>query len=808
MQRYLFNDGWMFQNKSGSSLEALMGVVAEAKAVTLPHDAVISTERVNDATYGAQGYYQGQNVSYLKTFELPEEWAGKNVWIEFEGIYQMASVYCNDTYVGLCDYGYGNYYMDLTNYLKAGKNALKVVVKNAPPAGRWYTGGGIYRDVQVYVGSALHVACEGTRVSTEDLDDGLAILQVSVPMVHTGSKVVDARVVHEVLDADGNVVSKVEAPVTVMPHESKELRRRMYVEQANLWDEDSPYLYTIRTTLYNGGEVSDVYTDTFGIRKLQLDPKHGLRVNGKVVKLRGGCIHHDSGALGAATFGNAEERRVRKLKEAGYNAIRSAHHPMGKALLRACDKLGVYVMDEFSDVWTTTKALYDYGTRFADYWEKDVTNMVLKDYNHPCVILYSIGNEIPETGNKFDVQWGKKLTDKIRSLDSTRYVMNSLNLMLSVMNRMEELIASAGLQNSGSTEEINSMMDSLGNKMGLLANLPMTIQLTEEACTQTDIVGYNYTEDRYALDAELHPDWILVGSETFPFNLPKNWSLVEKMPNVLGDFAWTSWDYLGESGIGKTKYVGEQGSFMGEYPWRIAYCGTIDVNGKRRPISYWREIVWGLRKTPYVSVCPPERFGQQVNRVSWSWSDSYESWNWPGYEGKPIEVEVYADADEIELFVNGKSVGVKKPDGEIPYFVTFETTYAPGEVKAVARKDGKETEYAITSAASGDCLKVEAEQQSIRANVEVGYVNISVADQNGVANPGVNTQVTVTVEGGYLAGLCNANPTGEENYAADTCATFQGAALAVVRAAAPGTMTVTVSAEGYAPATVTLEVTA
>lgn len=808
MKRYLFNDGWMFQNSSGSALAALMGGKVESIPVTLPHDAVISTERVNDSAYGALGYYKGKNICYVKTFQLPADAVGKNVWVEFEGIYQMASVYLNNAYVGFCPYGYGNYYFDLTSYLQAGENTLKVVVKNAPPAGRWYTGGGIYRDVQLYVGNPLHVACEGTRVYTEELEDGLAVLQVTVPMEYTGSAVVDAKVVHEVLDDAGNVVSTVKAAVTFLPHEKKELRRRMYVENPATWDEDHPNLYTIRTTLYDGQEVSDQFTDTFGIRKLQLDAKHGLRVNGKVVKLRGGCIHHDSGALGAATFGNAEERRVRKLKEAGYNAIRSAHHPMGKALLRACDKLGVYVMDEFSDVWTTTKAEFDYGMRFADYWEKDVTNMVLKDFNHPCVVLYSIGNEIPETGNKFDVQWGKKLVDKIRSLDCSRYVMNSLNLMLSVMNRMDELLASIGVAGGDGAKEINSMMDSLGGAMGKLSNLPFTCQMTEEACTQTDVVGYNYTEDRYALDAQERPDWILVGSETFPFNLPKNWSLVEKMPNVLGDFVWTSWDYLGESGIGKTKYVGDQESFMGAYPWRIAYCGTIDINGQRRPISYWREIVWGFRKTPYISVCPPDRYGQAVKRVSWSWSDSYESWNWPGYEGKPIEVEVYADADEVELFVNGQSVGVKKPDGELPYFVTFDATYMPGEVKAVARKDGQETEYVLRSAASGDCLKLEAEQQKLRANVEVGYVNIRVADQNGVANPGVDAKITVTVEGGTLAGLASGNPANEEDYSSNTMSTFHGAALAVVRASAPGTMTVTVSAEGYAPATVTMEVTA
>ena len=397
---------------------------------------------------------------------------------------------------------------------------------------------------------------------------------------------------------------------------------------------------------------------TFGIRKLQLDTKHGLRINGKVVNLRGGCIHHDNGVTGTAEFAHAAEFRVRKLKEAGYNAIRSSHYPMSIKLLEACDKLGVYVMDEFSDVWTSTKVDYDYGTHMAEWWEHDVTNLVTKDYNHPCVIMYSIGNEIPENGNKFDAQWGKKLADKIRTLDDSRYVTNSLNLMLSIMDRIGEMMAAAqggGEGASGEPMEINSAMSNMGDMMGALIASEIAGKATEEAFAQVDIAGYNYATVRYEQDAKNYPNRIIVGSETYPQDLDKNWELIEKHPYIIGDFSWTAWDYLGEAGIGKITYGESQGmGFYAEYPYKAAYCGDMNLIGDRRPISYWREIIWGLRKAPYVSVQPPQYYGVKHGMTFWSMTDAVRSWNWAGYEGKPVIVEVYADADEAELYVNGE----------------------------------------------------------------------------------------------------------------------------------------------------------
>lgn len=803
MKKTLFNNGWMYANSSGSSLMALMGGIGEPPVpVTLPHDCVIGTERVNDPAYTSVGFFKGENVHYTKEFNVNKEDLGKCVWLEFEGVYQQAYIYVNNAYADQLPYGYGNYYVDIARFLVAGKNTIKVMVKNSPISGRWYTGGGIYRDVQLYIANLLHIKCEGTRVSAEDIEEGQATLRVVVPMKNAGSGVVDAFVFNEVLDAKGNVVASAQAPVTFLPHEEKELRLRMYVPNPKLWDEYNPYLYTIRTTLKANGEESDSFEGTFGIRKLQLDFNSGLRINGKPVKLRGGCVHRDSGILGVATFGNAEERRVRKLKEAGFNAIRSSHYPISKGMLRACDKLGVYIMDEFSDVWTTTKADFDYGMRFAHAWERDVTNMVLKDYNHPSVIMYSIGNEIPENGNKFDADWGKKLTDKIRSLDDTRYVLNSANIMLAVMNRMDEIMASFGVQSGGGQMEINTMMEQLGGLMNALNNHPIASAATEEAFAQVDIAGYNYAEDRYEPDHKMYPNRILVGSETTSPKLAKNWALVKKLPNVIGDFVWTAWDYLGEVGIGRTDYEGSARSFMGAYPWRIAYCGTIDINGFRQPVSYWRETVWGLRDEPYISVCPPEHFGKKIINGMWNWTDSRSSWNWKGYEGKPIAVEVYSDADEVELFVNGKSVGVKKPGEQTEFTAKFDTTYEPGEVKAIARKGKKSFEHVVRTAKDETVLQAEGEQKSLKAAVDVGHVNITIMDKDGIVNPEQNVRIHVDVEGGELVGLGSGAPATEENYKAPDCETFEGRALAIVRAYNPGKMNVTITAEGFKPQTV------
>lgn len=831
MKKVKFNDNWIFHEGGGSALAALAGGATVSKEVTLPHDASVEKERNPQEDGSGNGYFREETIHYTKEFSLDAADVDKNIWLEFEGVYQNAYVYINNAFAGKCPYGYGNFYIDATKYVHFDKkNNIKVVVKNGVPSGRWYTGGGIYRDVNLMIADRMHLIPDGAHLAVVDVEEAQAAVRVESVIEYTGTGIRDIMLCTQLLDADGVVVAEDSMPVTIEEHSQNTYRQKVYVENPKLWDVDTPYLYNYRICIKEADRMLDVEEGTFGIRKLQLDTKHGLRINGKVVNLRGGCIHHDNGVTGTAEFAHAAEFRVKRLKEAGYNAIRSSHYPMSRKLLAACDKLGMLVMDEFADVWTSTKVDYDYGTHMAEWWEHDVTNLVNKDYNHPCVIMYSIGNEIPETGNKFDVQWGKKLADKIRSLDDSRYVTNSLNLMLSIMDRMGEIMAGAaaqqGEQNAAAdaaqqqsgeegaeaveNTEINSMMSNMGDMMDMLIGSEIAGKATEEAFAQVDIAGYNYATCRYVQDGDMYPNRIIVGSETYPRDLDKNWELIEKYPYLIGDFSWTAWDYLGEAGIGKITYGESQGmSFYAPYPEKAAYCGDMNLIGDRRPVSYWREIIWGLRKVPYLAVQPPKHHDDPHNMTNWSMTDAVRSWNWNGYEGKPVTVEVYTDAEEAELIVNGKLVERKKVGETKKYMVLFETVYEPGTLEVVVYSDGSEAGRDVIVTAK-DEVKIAASADMAQIPADAGdicYVEISLVDADGNLNPGVDKAVTVSIEGpGVILGFGSADPASEENYFDKTAKAYEGRLRAAVRGnGTAGTITVTLQAEGCEDVKVEIE---
>ena len=805
MKKTRFNDNWIFHEGGGSALAALAAMAggeAVSKEVTLPHDASVERDRNPQELNGSgNGYFREETIHYTKEFLLDVEDADKNIWLEFEGVYQNAFVYINNSFAGKCPYGYGNFYIDATKYIYFDKmNTIKVVVKNGVPSGRWYTGGGIYRDVNLMVADRLHLIPDGAHLAAVDVTEDQAVVRVESVVEYTGTDVRDITLCVQLLDADRIIVAEDSMPVTVEEHSRNTYRQKIYVENPRLWDVDTPYLYSYRICVKEADQELDVEEGTFGIRKLQLDTKHGLRINGKAVNLRGGCIHHDNGVTGTAEFAHAAEFRVKRLKEAGYNAIRSSHYPMSRKLLEACDKLGMLVMDEFADVWTSTKVDYDYGTHMAEWWEHDVIN---KDYNHPCVIMYSIGNEIPETGNKFDVQWGKKLADKIRSLDDSRYVTNSLNLMLSIMDRMGELMA-------GANTEINSMMSNMGDMMDMLISSEIAGKATEEAFAQVDIAGYNYATCRYVQDGEMYPNRIIVGSETYPRDLDKNWELIEKYPYLIGDFSWTAWDYLGEAGIGKITYDNSQGmSFYAPYPEKAAYCGDMNLIGDRRPVSYWREIIWGFRKAPYLAVQPPKHHDDPHNMTNWSMTDAVRSWNWNGYEGRPVTVEAYTDAEEAELLVNGKPVERKKVGETKKDIAFFETVYEPGTLEVIVYRDGKEAgRDKVVTAKDEVRISACADAAQIPADAgDICYVEISMVDADGILNPGADKAVTVSVEGpGVISGFGSADPASEENYFDKTAKAYEGRLRAAVRGTGEaGTITVLMQADGCEDVSVQIE---
>ena len=811
MKKISFNQDWTFQKGTGGIFAMISGASGEAQKVNLPHDAEILTPRNPDEPNGSgNGFFHAENYIYSKDFELKEEDFGKTVFLEFEGVYENAFVYVNKAFAGKHPYGYGNFYLDLTDFVKAGSNNVRVEVKNAVPSGRWYTGGGIYRNVNLMIAERTHIVPDGVKVGTFSLDDDLALIRTETELKNAGlgTRTVDLNM--ELFGPDGDRIACDTMHITLREGAEGVYRQQMTVEHPCLWDEENPQLCSYKAQLLENGTVLDEEEGTFGIRMISIDSRRGLRVNGKTVKLRGGCLHHDNGVIGTAEFAHAEEFRVRELKKAGFNAIRSSHYPMSRALLEACDRQGMYVMDEFADVWTTTKVEFDYGMHMSDWWEYDLKNIVRKDYNHPCVILYSIGNEIPETGNPVDVQWGKKLADAFRSLDSTRGVTNSMNLMLSIMDRIPEAIASVtGGQPAASAEgmpgEINELMSNMADVMSLVANSDYAGDAVCESAGQVDVSGYNYSAGRYKKDSERYPNRVLVGSETYPGDLDVNWALVEELPNLIGDFDWTAWDYLGEAGIGKISYGEAQPgfSFYASYPTKAAYCGDLNLLGDRRPVSYWREIIWGLRKAPYIAVQPPQHHGETARMSQWSMTNAVRSWNFAGWEGKPVCLEIYSDAPEVEVFVNDLSVGRMKVGEKKKDIAYFETVYTPGTVKVLAVRNGEYAEEDILKTADSACvLTAAADREAIPADgSDICYVEIAFRDKDGILNPEAKVPVTVSVEGpGMILGFGSADPESEENFYDLTAVPFEGRLRAAVRGTGEkGRIIVSLCAEGAGP---------
>ena len=805
MIRMSFNGGWEFRPKVSSFAE-LGGASVPYRPVTLPHDAMLGQERVAqdgaDLRGGANAYFPGGAFEYRKVFTVPEEDRGSRVLLEFEGVYRDAMVYVNGDYAGQRPYGYSLFRVDADRFLRFGQDNEIRVEARAHQDSRWYTGAGIYRDTWLLTGGPVRIGPDGVRVATPDIDGERAVVEVATRVENDSIAIRTVGVVAEILDAAGTVVAADTCQISVLPGEPATARQRLYVRAPRLWSTESPALHAARVRLTDGdaGGEADAETVTFGIRSLRLDPDHGLRINDETVKLRGACVHHDNGVLGAATFARAEERRVQLLKDAGFNAIRMSHHPMSKHMLDACDRLGVLVMDEAFDMWTSAKSDFDYSLNFPQWWERDIEAMVAKDVNHPSVILYSIGNEIPETGSPAGAAWGRKLAEKVRSLDGTRYVTNAVNGMLAVLDALAAMRAQPS-ENAG----INALMADPADMMNAISSSDLVTRRTAESFSVLDVAGINYAEARYDLDRDLFPNRIIVGSETFPTRIDGNWRLVRQHGNVIGDFTWTGWDYLGEAGIGRPQYATADGSrpaFTAPYPYLLAGCGDIDITGHRRPASYYRQIVFGLRAQPYLAVQRPEHHGQTFTGTPWAWSDSVASWTWPGSEGAPVSVEVYSDADEVELLVNGRSLG-RRPAGEGHRFrAEFEAVYEPGELVAVAYANGAETgRHVLRSAAGPVRLRAEADRPVIFAGGgDLAYVALTLTDADGTCYTKADRPVTVEVSGpGVLLGFGSAAPSTEERFDATERRTHDGRALAVLRPTSPGKIRLLASAAECEP---------
>ena len=802
MRRTSFNAGWRTRARKNPFLE-IAGPPRPWTDLTLPHDSLIGEERSPDHEPGPPtAYYPGGSFEYIKTFTAPAGYRDGRVEVAFDGVYRHATVYVNGSFAGQRPSGYAPFRVRIDQFLDDGDNELRVECRTHNDS-RWYTGAGIYRDVTLLVGGPVHIAADGVRVTTVTAGEERSVLDIAVTVQSETTRLRKARLALDIVGPDGRVAASDEVQLSARPASTTVVRQRMTVPTPDRWSVDNPALYTCRARLTCDGEQVDEVDASFGIRELQWDAVDGLRINGEIVKLRGGCLHHDNGILGAAAFARAEERRVEILKAAGFNAIRSAHNPISSAMLDACDRLGLLVMDEAFDIWTVPKADFDYSLDFPTWWRQDVAAMVTRDYNHPSVIMYSIGNEIPEAGLPWDSQLGRDLVEHVKSLDASRPVTNGLNLFMTfaadvrkMRNAPDDATPDVG---------INTLMTQLAESgEDALVTSDVVTDRVDEALSILDIAGYNYAEARYELDLQRHPQRLIVGTEADLVDLEGVWDLVTTYPRVVGDFTWTAWDYLGEVGIARSANDGTTG-FLGPFPWRLASVGDIDIIGRRRPLSYYRETVWGLRAVPFIAVHRPDSSGPQ--RTGWAWSDSLDSWSWPGFEDHPVTVDVYADADEVELVCNGTTLGRMRVGQERRYIASFETKYAPGELTAVAFRDGQETGRATLRSANNDVrLTVAPDRGMISADDrDLAFVEISLADRHGNVHPLQDRLVTVTVEGsGVLQGLGSADPKSINNYTDSSCETFAGRALAVVRPTGAGDITVSVEAPGCDPVTVSI----
>ena len=555
MKMEKWNEGWKFWPDK-DSFALVWDIPETAREVTLPHDAMIEEAAdENSPNGGNTGFRNGECYTYVKLFTAPKEWKTRKVQVRFEGIYMNAMVYLNGQLIAKRPGGYSVFYADLNDYMRYDKeNELRVLVRaGAMTNSRWYSGAGIYRDVYLCTGGLTGIVPDGVRVQTENLDGivngqaELAVLKVETEIEQRESVSKDILLETVITDPSGKEIVKESTHVFLTAGEKRTLQQRIAIENARLWSEAAPALYQVKSSLFCAecGEVLDEAESSMGIRTLALDAKRGLRVNGEEVKLRGACIHHDSGILGAATFEEAQYRQVKLLKEAGFNAIRMSHHPMAPAMLRACDRLGMYVMDELSDMWNRMKSNYDYGLVFEEWWREDVEMMVRKDFNHPSVVLYSIGNEIPEIGTDGGSKTGHEISALFHELDPVRYTTAGINGVFAAGDSIPEIVAdiSADMQAKGEISgNVNDFMTIMDTKMDQIVVHPAITKRLEKACATLDVAGYNYMTARYALDKENYPNRVIVGSETYPPEIARNWAEVEKYAHVIGDFTWTGWD--------------------------------------------------------------------------------------------------------------------------------------------------------------------------------------------------------------------------------------------------------------------------
>ena len=790
MKKIDFNQAWTF---------CRVGEETVKREVMIPHDAMISEKRTEDSAGGINtGWFEGYDYIYEKEFEIPDEYEKQEISFEFEGVYHNAEVYLNGEKAAYRPYGYTNFYIDADPYLKYGeKNQIRVIAHNADqPNSRWYSGAGIYRPVWMYVRPKQHILRNEIRVRTLSVDP--AVIEAEVNTNAPGKVKLEV-----IADAGSDVIIAAEI------HTDGKLTKQFEIPDAKLWSVNTPNLYQLRVTFVaeqENGQNKCMETDQeeviFGIRTLKWDKETGITINGERVILRGACIHHDNGVLGACCYPDAEARKIRILKENGYNAIRSARNPCSKALLEACDRQGMLVMDEFVDVWYIHKTEYDYVNYFKEWWKQDLKDMVEKDFNHPSVILYSIGNEVSETAQKKGIHLTKTMTEYLHRLDDSRPVSCGINIFFNFLSsigfgvysdKKAKKEAEQAEKTKGKKKKKAVGSQFFNDLAGLMGSGFMKTGATFYGCdvktrgtfANMDIAGYNYGIKRYQHDLKKYPERLILGSETFCDDAYTFWEMAKKNPRIVGDFVWAGMDYLGEVGVGSWEYRDYAPEFNHGPGWITAGSGRIDLTGKPLAEAGYTKTAFELTNRPVIAVRPVNHTGEKHSPSAWKMTNAIESWSWEGCEGKVAEVEVYARAARVDLFLNGKKVGSNTLKNSCD--TRFKVEYQPGMLETVVyNQKGKEiSRNTLYTAGKETELRAIAEEQSVQKD-HLAFIRLQYTDKNGTVKPLKRGILKVSVKGGKLLGLGNACPYNEIGYCTNETDTYWGEALAVVQADGSG----------------------
>ncbi len=778
---------WKFQKGSYQEAQAPDFDDSGWRVLDLPHDWSIedlnivdtSINRIISGPFDSEsigGKHSGYTVGgigwYRKHLKMPQADSGKIIYINFDGIYTNSKIWVNGKLVCTQPYGYSAFWIDISDllYFSEEENIIAVQVNNNKVSSRWYSGSGIYRDVSLRKVNQIHFEPWGIFVSTPKVTTSEAEVSVSMEVKNKSSDNQDISIKANIVDSQNNIVASKVIITRIHEKISSKTQIKLKIRSPHLWSPENPSLYKLQCFIMQDKNVLDSCNTEFGIRNIEYDSERGMLLNGQKIILKGGAVHSNNGCLGAAAHHDAEKRRVRILKETGFNAVRCAHNPPSSVFLDECDRQGLLVIDEAFDVWETPKIPDDYHKYFKDFWEVDLRNMILRDRNHPSIFSWSIGNQIRTAKDSITISYAQLLAGFTRSLDPTRPV--TANVFMP-----------------------DNWIDGPNEKWKSYDAFISTL----------DIAGYSYQSAQYQQDHQRLPDRIMFSSEINPKDCFKNWMRVLDNEYVIGNFTWTAMDYMGEASSG---WLGFNPPEI--FPWHSTYCGDIDLCGFRNPRSYYRDILFNNGKQISMFVHSPIPSFEGENKSLWGWNDVKASWTWDEFNEVPLKVDVYSAFDSVKLYLNNKLLGTKANSRNTEFISTWQVPFQKGTLMAIGyNMDGISDTCYLRSTEEPYAIRLVPEKEKMNANKQdLCFTIVEVIDKNGQWVPYADNLITFDIKGdGSLLAVGNGNPTSLESYQQPYRKAYEGKCLLVIKSADnKGRIEISARSKGLKSDRITIEI--